>query len=144
MFGCFFFLLYPKPYHFVESSFLKSKQYYSKTTAGKISKTQRSLCQERSSLEADLSNYLGEHGKKANMQVGKKLLNDKKYALLSNHRMLCSANAVVLMLTADLHPFLLLIGMPVRAVLLRPQRGSQSFKGLREEIKEIKNLRSDE
>lgn len=36
---------------------------------------------ERSSLQADLSNYLGEHGKKANLQVGKKLLNDKKYAL---------------------------------------------------------------
>lgn len=47
---------------------------------------------ERSSLQADLSNYRGEPGKKANLQVGKKLLNDKKYALLTNHIMLCSVN----------------------------------------------------
>lgn len=90
---------------------------------------------ERSSLQADLSNYLGEHGKKANLQVGKKLLNDKKYALLTNHRTLCSVNGAVPTLTADVHPFLLLIGTPAWVVLLRPLRGSQHFEALTEETK---------
>lgn len=90
---------------------------------------------ERSSLQADLSNYRGEPGKKANLQVGKKLLNDKKYALLTNHIMLCSVNWAVVMLRADVRPFLLLIGTPACAVLLRTLRESQHFEYLTEETK---------
>lgn len=95
---------------------------------------------ERSSLQADLSNYLREDSKKANLLLGKKLLNGKKCVLLTNPRTLCTVNRAVLMVTADVHPFLLLTGTPVWAMLLGPRRGSQHFEALAEENKFKKSV----
>lgn len=55
----FFFLLYPKTTSLCTKFLFKSKQYKSKTTAGKISKTRHSLCQNTHHFRLTCQSILG-------------------------------------------------------------------------------------